>query len=186
MTLTLKLSGSLDLEPLDPCNSESLKQSKDNHLQMFFKTLNLKNFSKFTEKHLCCSLFLIKLQAFKPATSLKRDSDTDVSCGYCKIFKYSFFIEHLRWLLLIVQPQYRYNKVSWGVYCAFDFDQNLKQYIAKIIPYYNIVFTPLPFPLEGRIEIFKMDGGGWQDLNFQMVVVGKEGVTFFRGVAIFK
>ena len=127
---------------------------------MLFKTFNLKNFSKFTEKHLCCSLFLIKLQAFRPATSLKRDSDTDVSCGYCKIFKYSFFIEHLRWLLLIVQPQYRCNKVSWGVYCAFDFDQNLKQYIAKIIPYYNIVFTPLPFPLEGRIEIFKMDGGG--------------------------
>ena len=41
-----------------------------------------------------------------------------------------FFIEHLRWLLLTVLPQY--GKVSWGVCSfvpprAFDFDQNLTQ-----------------------------------------------------------
>ena len=36
----------------------------------------LKNFPNFTGKHLCWSLFLIKLQALKPATPLKKDSNT--------------------------------------------------------------------------------------------------------------
>ena len=38
----------------------------------------LKNFARFTEKHLCWSLFLIKLQAFRGATLLKTDSNTGV------------------------------------------------------------------------------------------------------------
>ena len=38
----------------------------------------LKNFEILTGKHLCWSLFLIKLQACKPATLLKRDSSTGV------------------------------------------------------------------------------------------------------------
>ena len=38
----------------------------------------LKNFAIFTEKHLCCSLFLIKLLVRRPATLLKRDSNTSV------------------------------------------------------------------------------------------------------------
>ena len=33
---------------------------------------------------------------------------------YCKICKYSFFIEHLWWLLLTVLP--KYSTVSWGVF----------------------------------------------------------------------
>ena len=40
----------------------------------------LRNFAKFTGKHLCQSLFLIKLQVLglRPATLLKRDSGTCV------------------------------------------------------------------------------------------------------------
>ena len=38
----------------------------------------LKNFANFTGKHLCWSLFFTKLQAFRPATLLKRDSYTGV------------------------------------------------------------------------------------------------------------
>ena len=37
-----------------------------------------KNFLNFTRKHLCWILFLIKLQAFKAANLLKRDSNTGV------------------------------------------------------------------------------------------------------------
>ena len=58
---------------------------------MFFELSRIKNFAIFTGKHLCSGLFLIKLQAFRPATFLKRDSNTGVSCGYCEIFKNSFF-----------------------------------------------------------------------------------------------
>ena len=38
----------------------------------------LENFANFTGKHLCWSLFLINLQAWSPATLLKRDSSTNV------------------------------------------------------------------------------------------------------------
>ena len=34
------------------------------------------NFTKFIGKHLCWGLFLIKLQAFRPTTLLKNDSNT--------------------------------------------------------------------------------------------------------------
>ena len=38
----------------------------------------LKNFANFTGKYLCWSLFLINLQACRPATLLKRDFNTGV------------------------------------------------------------------------------------------------------------
>ena len=38
----------------------------------------LKSFAKFREKNQCWGLFLIKLQAFRPATSCKRYSNTAV------------------------------------------------------------------------------------------------------------
>ena len=40
--------------------------------------ITLKNFVTITGKHLCRKLFLRKLQAWKPATLLKRDSDTNI------------------------------------------------------------------------------------------------------------
>ena len=46
--------------------------------QMFFKIGVLKNFANFTAKHLCWSIFFIKLQAWRAATLLKRDSNTGV------------------------------------------------------------------------------------------------------------
>ena len=45
---------------------------------MFFKIGALKNFAIFTGKHLCGSFILTKLQAFRPATLLKKDSHTGV------------------------------------------------------------------------------------------------------------
>ena len=103
---SLTPSYNLNLEPLGRCNSEPLKKSKSSRSQLFFELSRIKNFAIFTGKHLCSGLFLIKLQAFRPATFLKRDSNTGVSCGYCEIFKNSFFRENLRWLLLTVLPQY--------------------------------------------------------------------------------
>ena len=46
---------------------------------MFFKKVVLKNCAIFTRKHMCWSLFLINLQAWKSATLLKRNSSTGVS-----------------------------------------------------------------------------------------------------------
>ena len=44
----------------------------------FFKIEILKNFANSTGKHLCWSFFLIKLQALRPATLPKTDSNTGV------------------------------------------------------------------------------------------------------------
>ena len=61
---------------------------------------------EFTGKQLCQSLFFNKvngLQALdlRPATlSKKRLRHRLFPCEFCEIFKNTFFIEHLRWLLL--------------------------------------------------------------------------------------
>ena len=64
--------------------SPSLKSSRS---QMVFIIGVLKNFAIFTGTHLCWMQFL---RAFRPATLLKRDSN-------------SFFIEYLWWLLLFIE-----------------------------------------------------------------------------------
>ena len=46
--------------------------------EVFYKIVILKNFAIFTGKQLFWSLFLIKLQAVRYATLLKRDSNTGV------------------------------------------------------------------------------------------------------------
>ena len=46
--------------------------------EVFFKKGVLKSFANLTEKHLCWSHFLVKMEAWGPATLLKRDSNTDV------------------------------------------------------------------------------------------------------------
>ena len=67
--------------------------------EVFCKKDVFENFVKFSGKRAGFS-FLIKLQA-KPATLLKKDTTVQVfSSEFCKMFMNSFFIEHLRWLLL--------------------------------------------------------------------------------------
>ena len=51
---------------------------RSSHRRCSVKTGVFKNLQKFTGKHLCCSLFLIKLQVFRPATLLNSDSNTDI------------------------------------------------------------------------------------------------------------
>ena len=56
-------------------------------LNKFYKKVVLNHFPIFTGKHLCWSLFIIKLQAFMPASFLKRDSNADV---FLWILRYVF------------------------------------------------------------------------------------------------
>ena len=65
---------------------------------MFCKKGVLKNFAKFTGKHLCQRLW----RRCFPVTLAQV-----FSCDFCKIFKNNiFFIEHLRWLLLLIAFTY--------------------------------------------------------------------------------
>ena len=52
--------------------------SRSSHLSCSIEKAVLKNFAIFTGKHLCWSLSLIDLRASRPATFLKRDSNTVV------------------------------------------------------------------------------------------------------------
>ena len=56
----------------------------------------LKNFPKFTGKHLCQSLFLIKLQT-EACDFIKKETLAQVfSCKLFETFKSAFFTDHLR------------------------------------------------------------------------------------------
>ena len=90
---SLTSSYNLDLEPFGRCNSEPLKKSKSSRSQIIFELSSIKNFAIITGTHLFWGLFLIKLQALRPAIFLKSGSNTGVSYGYCRLFKNSFFIE---------------------------------------------------------------------------------------------
>ena len=77
---------------------------------MFFKIGVLKIFAIFTAKHMCWSLFLMKLQTWRAAIVWKRDSNRSVFLWAVS------FIEHLRWLLLIIRQikdQARKGKKCW-------------------------------------------------------------------------
>ena len=60
-----------------PLNSD-IGRYRNSRSQIFFKISVLKNLANFTEKHLFRKPFLIKLQAFRPATLLKREFSTCV------------------------------------------------------------------------------------------------------------
>ena len=51
----------------------------------------LKNFVKFTRKHLCSILLFNKFLVIRPASLLKSGSNTGVSCEFCEIFEKTFF-----------------------------------------------------------------------------------------------
>ena len=53
----------------------------------------LRNFTKFTGKHLCQSVFFNKVAGLGPATLLKKRLLH--RCEFCEISKNTFFIKHL-------------------------------------------------------------------------------------------
>ena len=57
----------------------------------------LRNFTKFTGKHLCQNLFFNKNAGLRPATLLKkRIWHRYFTCEFCEISENTFFTEHLR------------------------------------------------------------------------------------------
>ena len=68
---------------------------------MFYKKSTLKNFTKFTGKHLCQSIFFNKVAGLKPATLLKKRLwHRCFPVNFVKFLRTPFLTEHLRWMLL--------------------------------------------------------------------------------------
>ena len=77
-----------------------ISRFRSSHLEVLFcKKGALKNFTKFTGKHLCWSLFFNKVAGL--ATSFKNWlGQMCFPVNFAKFLRTSFFIEHLWWLLL--------------------------------------------------------------------------------------
>ena len=89
--------------------------------EVFFKKDVLKNFANLTEKHLCWSLFLIKMEAWETPAQM-------FSCEISKIFKSTYFEEHLR----TTADQTICNKILLekirAVFCiSIKFDLNVRK-----------------------------------------------------------
>ena len=75
--------------------------SRSSRPDVFSKKVVLRNFTKFTGKHLCQSLFFNKIAGVRPATLLKnRLWHRCFPMNFVKFLRTPFLKEHLWWLLL--------------------------------------------------------------------------------------
>ena len=85
-----------------------LETFRSSHWRCSVKKGVLKNFANVTGKNLCWSLFLIKLQFWRPAILLKKTPTQVVSCEICKLFKNNYLKRDFNvgvflWILWIIQ-----------------------------------------------------------------------------------
>ena len=83
--------------------------------EVFCKLGALRNFTKFTGKHLCQGLFLNKVAGLRPTTLLKKGLwHKCFTVNFAKFLRAPFFTEHLRWLLLNLSSTELYQSVrAW-------------------------------------------------------------------------
>ena len=87
------------------------------------------SFLRARRKHLCWNLSFKKVADLKVCNFIKKKPQL-FSCEYRKIFTNNLFIEHVRWLLLIVLPQY--SKVSLDV-CSLILPLRVLYFNAKLL-----------------------------------------------------
>ena len=77
-------------------NCDPVKKVRSSRPEVFGKKGVIKNFTKFTGKHLCESLFLNEVAALRPATLFKKKIwHRCFPVNFVKFFRTTFFIEHL-------------------------------------------------------------------------------------------
>ena len=82
-------------------NFKVFAQLNNSRPGVFCKKGVLKNFTKFTGKYLCQSLFFNKVACLRPATLLKKRLwHRCFPVNFVKFSRTPFSIEHVRWLLL--------------------------------------------------------------------------------------
>ena len=77
------------------------RNTRSSRPEVFCKKSVLRNFTKFTGKRLCQSLFFDKVAGLRLATLLKeRLWHSCLPVSFVKLLRIPFFTEHLWWLLL--------------------------------------------------------------------------------------
>ena len=85
-------------------HTSALKNKCINRPEVFCKKGVFENFANSQESTSVRVSFLIKFQALGLQLYFKKETLTQAFSGeFYKIFKNTFFIEHIRWLLLIFQ-----------------------------------------------------------------------------------
>ena len=83
----------------------------DSHRRCSVTIDDLRDFVKFTGKHLCQSLFFNKVAGLRPATLLKKRLwHRCFPVKFVKVLRTTFFIERLSWLLLLLVAQVAIEK----------------------------------------------------------------------------
>ena len=129
---------------------------------MFCKICVLKNFVKFTGKQLCQSLLFNKVAGLRPVTLLKKRLWQMFSCEFREIFRNTFFIEHLRWLLL--NKTYKKKMSVWSPWnyffsSSFDFFIYISDWLYTVsIQDLNLIHPRLVFTLLKFYLVFSVFG----------------------------
>ena len=85
--------------------------------EVYCKKGVLKNFAKFTGKHLSQSLFLNKVAGLRPATLLKKRLwHRCFLVNFTKFLRTTFLTEHFRWLLLLIYSLKRELSCTWLIF----------------------------------------------------------------------
>ena len=91
---------------------------RSSRLEVFFKKGVLRNFAKFTEKHLCQSLFFNKVAGLSPATLLKKGLwRWRFPVNFVKFLRTTFFKEDLWWLLPYISDSHIYGADIFSMTC---------------------------------------------------------------------
>ena len=79
--------------------------------EIFYKKSVLRNFTKFTGKHLYQRLFFNKVAGLRPANLLKKSHwHRCLPFNFAKFLRTPFFKEHLQWLVLHRQVYFNLKK----------------------------------------------------------------------------
>ena len=112
--------------------------TRSSHRKCSVKKGVLKNFAKFTGKHLCQSLFLIKLYA---CNFIKKESLAQIfSYEFCEMSKNTIFTEHLQTTVFVLHSQMLWVKAISRLSCSKK-KRNLQEnrlqvcnFVKKILP----------------------------------------------------
>ena len=110
--------------------------NRNSCLEVFCRKGVVRNFAKFTGKHLCQSLFFIKVAS--ACNLIKKETLAQVfSCAFCEISKNTFFTEHFQWLLLYEDRCY-IKMILWSEYYYRKMVESFTPFINHAL---NILFA---------------------------------------------